>query len=141
PGLALIPLEAWLGVAYLGLFSSGLCFLMWYNSINLIGASRTGIFINIVPIAALFSSWLILGEQLTPVHLLGAALVVIGVTVTNYPRGGDSAGEKRGRPLSRPLAILVGDHRVGQPAELLDLDGDRIPLLQEDGRFAGKAHP
>lgn len=94
--LSLIPLEAWLGVAYLGLFSSGLCFLMWYNSINLIGASRTGIFINIVPISALFFSWLILGEQLTPVHLLGAALVVIGVTVTNYPEGGIRRVKKEG---------------------------------------------
>jgi drug/metabolite transporter (DMT)-like permease len=96
PGLALIPLEAWLGVAYLGLLSSGLCFLMWYNSINLIGASRTGIFINIVPIAALFSSWLILGEQLTLMHLLGAALVIIGVTVTNYPEGGIRRARKEG---------------------------------------------
>ena len=57
------------------------------------------------------------------------------------PRGGDSAGEKRGRPLSRPLTILVGDHRVGQSTELFDFDGDRVPILQEDRRFAGKAHP
>jgi drug/metabolite transporter (DMT)-like permease len=95
-GLSSIPWPAWLGLGYLGLFSSGLCFLMWYNSINLIGASRTGVFINIVPIAALFFSWLILGEKLTPMHLLGAALVIIGVTVTNYPQRGMGRARRGG---------------------------------------------
>jgi drug/metabolite transporter (DMT)-like permease len=75
--------EVWLGVLYLGLLGSALGFLWYYEGVQRIGPSRTGVFINIVPVSSILLAVLILDEPLYPSLAVGAVLVVGGVYLMN----------------------------------------------------------
>lgn len=78
----------WGNLAYLGLFGTVLGFVWYYEGIRAIGPSRASLFINFVPISAIFLAHLILDEPLTPSLLIGAILVVTGVTLNQLPVSG-----------------------------------------------------
>lgn len=73
----------WLGLLYLGLFGSAIGFIWYYQGIRVIGPSRAGVFINIVPVSALVLAFLILAEPVDGSLIIGALLVGAGVTCTN----------------------------------------------------------
>ena len=75
-------LAAWASVFYLGFFGTVLGFVWYYEGIKRIGPVRAGLFINFVPISAVFLAFLILGEPLTLSLLIGAFLVSSGVYLT-----------------------------------------------------------
>jgi drug/metabolite transporter (DMT)-like permease len=73
---------AWASIFYLGLFGTVLGFVWYYEGIKRIGPVRAGLFINFVPVSAVFLSFLILDEPLTVSLLIGAVLVSSGVYLT-----------------------------------------------------------
>jgi drug/metabolite transporter (DMT)-like permease len=73
---------AWACVLYLGVFGTVLGFVWYYEGIKRIGPVRAGLFINFVPVSAVFLAYLILGEPVTLSLLIGAALVSSGVYLT-----------------------------------------------------------
>jgi drug/metabolite transporter (DMT)-like permease len=82
--LPAISVADWLSLCYLGIFGTAIGFSLYYRGIDKIGPTRAGIFINLVPLFALFLSWLILDESIKPMVLVGGALVLCGVSMTNY---------------------------------------------------------
>ncbi|MEN9531960.1 MAG: hypothetical protein RIQ83_1184 [Pseudomonadota bacterium] len=68
----------WL-ILYAGIPTSALSPWLWMQGIALLGASRTAIFMNLLPVmtAALAISWL--GEKLTSYHLIGGGMTLLGV--------------------------------------------------------------
>jgi drug/metabolite transporter (DMT)-like permease len=76
----------WTSLAYLGIFGTAIGFSLYYRAIQKIGATRTGIFINLVPVFSLILSWLILEETITGIVLAGGILILSGVSLTNYAR-------------------------------------------------------
>lgn len=84
--LGAISLADWTSLAYLGIGGTAIGFSLYYRGIKKIGASKAGIFINLVPIFSLLLSRMILGESLKPVVLAGGLLVLFGVSLTNYRR-------------------------------------------------------
>lgn len=76
-------LRAWCGVLYLGFFGSALGFCWYYEGVKIIGPSRSGVFINIVPVSSIILARLILAEKLDPSLGAGAALIFFGVYLTN----------------------------------------------------------
>lgn len=79
--LAAISTGTWLGVVYAGLLSIGLAYLLWYRGVQRLGNSRTAVYSNLVPVAALTTAWLWLGEVPTPIQILGATVILLGLTV------------------------------------------------------------
>jgi drug/metabolite transporter (DMT)-like permease len=75
--------ESWLGVIYLGFFGTVLGFLWYYQGIRSIGPMKASIFINFVPVSALFLSYFLLQEPLNITLFLGTVMVVGGVYLTN----------------------------------------------------------
>jgi drug/metabolite transporter (DMT)-like permease len=73
----------WASLAYLGIGGTALGFSHYYQGIKKIGAMRAGIFINLVPLFSILLSWLILGESVKNIVLVGGLLVLTGVTLTN----------------------------------------------------------
>lgn len=67
----------WAVVAVCLLYAVGLVSL--FTSASRIGPLRTSLVMNIEPIIAIGTSWLILGQGLAPAQLFGAALVLAGV--------------------------------------------------------------
>jgi drug/metabolite transporter (DMT)-like permease len=86
--LSAISVVSWISLAYLGLGGTALGFSLYYIGIKKIGASRAGIFINLVPVFSILLSWFILGETIRPAVLAGGLLVLTGVTMANYRQAG-----------------------------------------------------
>jgi drug/metabolite transporter (DMT)-like permease len=76
----------WLCIFYLGIFGTVVGFVWYYQGVERLGPTRAGLFINFVPVFAILSALLILGESVTPSLAVGAALVVSGVYLTNRHR-------------------------------------------------------
>jgi drug/metabolite transporter (DMT)-like permease len=74
----------WLSLAFLGIFGTALGFSFYYRAIQRIGASRSGVFINLVPLFSIVLSWLILGETIRPAVITGGIMLMSGVALTNY---------------------------------------------------------
>jgi drug/metabolite transporter (DMT)-like permease len=79
-----VSLATWLGLAFIAVFGSVLAFVIWFKSVGEIGASRTAIYNNLIPPMAILIAWVTLGENLTLLQALGAAVVIFGVTLTRF---------------------------------------------------------
>jgi drug/metabolite transporter (DMT)-like permease len=64
---------SWMSAAFLGLGGTTIAFLLFLKGLAQIGASRTSIFINLVPVFGVLFSSLLLGESLGGATLLGGA--------------------------------------------------------------------
>jgi drug/metabolite transporter (DMT)-like permease len=79
---SLVPLKAWLALAYIGLMTSVVSYSIWYWALARMEASKLSIFQNLQPIFATILSVLLVGESLSTSFYLGGALVIGGVLLT-----------------------------------------------------------
>lgn len=70
------------GLIYLSLICSALCYGIWYHSLSRYPVSVMGAFILIQPLMGPLYGWLLRGEEMKPGSLIGALLVLLGVTLT-----------------------------------------------------------
>lgn len=90
--LAGVSAGAWVGVVYAGLLSLALAYLLWYRGVGILGNTRTAIYSNLVPVMALLTAWLWLGEVPAILQLLGAAIILGGLTVARFAQSVRSGG-------------------------------------------------
>ncbi len=83
PAPAAVSSKVWIALAYLGVVGTVIAFVWYYDGIRKIGATRTSIFNNLVPVFALILSVLILHEEVSWYTWLGGFLVIGGVLLTN----------------------------------------------------------
>lgn len=76
----------WAIVAVCLLYAVGLVSL--FTSASRIGPLRTSLIMNVEPIIAIGTSWLLLGQGLAPAQLFGAALVIAGVVGAQMGKAG-----------------------------------------------------
>ena len=81
-----IELPQWFSLFYLGFFGTALGFSLYYQAIKRIGATRSGVFFNLVPLFAIILSWFILDESIKTIVIIGGVILLTGVTITNYCR-------------------------------------------------------
>ncbi len=72
-----------LSVLYLGLGASIICFLIWNKAIGYLGAGRTALFGNLIPVFSSIGSVLLLHEKITFVHLVSFLFIVTGLALAN----------------------------------------------------------
>ena len=80
-----LSISGWAALAYLGFLGTGLGFVWFYQGIQEIGPSKAAVFINFVPVSAAALGALMLGEPIDVSFLVGGALVLTGVALTNKP--------------------------------------------------------
>jgi len=80
-----------LGIAYLSLFSSVLAYLLLNYAFRFLEASRVAVFVNLTPVVAVASAYVLLDERFTAGQLVAAAIVVAGVWVANTGSGAKDA--------------------------------------------------
>lgn len=78
PALALL--------GYMALLGSVLPMLLWLTGVRHLGASRVGIVATIEPVVTMIVAFLLLGERLEPLQLLGVAAVLAGIGVLQTER-------------------------------------------------------
>jgi len=74
---------AWGCLLFFGILATGFGFSWYYEGVRAIGPTKAGVFINLVPVTAVFLGWLLLGEPLSSSLALGGTLVLAGVWLTN----------------------------------------------------------
>ncbi|BDQ34644.1 DMT family transporter [Pseudodesulfovibrio portus] len=77
--LADIPVAAWLGVGYLGLFVTLGAFGLYNMAMTFMPAGKAAMAINLVSPVALIAGWLLLGESMTPMQLIACSVIGFGV--------------------------------------------------------------
>ncbi|SEQ84929.1 MULTISPECIES: DMT family transporter [Pseudomonas] len=82
-------------LAYLGVIGSALAYIWYYDGIKRIGATQSGVFIALNPVSAVLMGVVILGEQLTPLMVVGGGLVLLGIYYCNKPTKVISLGVSR----------------------------------------------
>ena len=84
--LASYSADAWLSLLFLGILGTAAGFSLYYRAIRRIGAARSSVFINLVPLFSILLAWLILGESLKISVLAGGVILLTGVYLTNRRR-------------------------------------------------------
>jgi drug/metabolite transporter (DMT)-like permease len=74
-------------LGYVGVLASVVAYAAWNQGVAELGAQRSGAFLHLLPAFAAVLSALLLGEALRAYHLIGIALVVLGVRLAG--RAGD----------------------------------------------------
>jgi len=75
--------NGWLGVAFLGIFCSGLAYIAWYDALQALSAAQTGAFLYIEPLVAVVVAFFALGEPVTFISLIGGGVILFGVWLVN----------------------------------------------------------
>lgn len=93
----------WFGILYLALFSSFIAYICYTEGVKRIGASRSAVFVNLVPVVGVTASVLI-GETIDPlVHLTSFICIFLGIMLVNYK------GNKQSNPSNQ---IDFGDPSI-----------------------------
>jgi len=72
----------WIALVYSALFALCVAYTIWYIAVREIGSARTSVYSNLVPIVAMLTAVVFLGELMTIPRLAGAAAVLLGVALT-----------------------------------------------------------
>jgi drug/metabolite transporter (DMT)-like permease len=76
-------IDLFLAILYLGLGASVICFLIWNIAIGKLGAGRTALFGNLIPVFSSIEAVLILNEQFTWIHVVSMIIVFTGIVLAN----------------------------------------------------------
>ena len=68
---------------FLGVLGTAVAFVWYYEGITRLGAARTVVFNNLVPVFSVLFGWLLLGEPVSASLLAGGVLAVAGVFLVN----------------------------------------------------------
>jgi drug/metabolite transporter (DMT)-like permease len=70
-------------ILYLGIGASVICFFIWNISISILGAGRTSLFGNLIPIFSSLGAVIILNEEFSWIHIVSMIIVFSGLLLAN----------------------------------------------------------
>jgi drug/metabolite transporter (DMT)-like permease len=82
-GAFTLGVAAAVSISYLAVFPSIVAFFCWNRGVELIGANRAGLFINLIPVFASLMAIIWLGESLKAFHIIGMLLIFSGMILFN----------------------------------------------------------
>lgn len=97
--------NALIAVVWLGIFGSGLAYLINFRLLARLGATRTAILAYFLPIVGIVTGALMFGEQIDQVVAIGTGLVIVGIALVNSRMGerrifGRQAPDRSSEPAS-----------------------------------------
>jgi drug/metabolite transporter (DMT)-like permease len=72
----------WGIVVYAGVLSISVAYALWNRGVRRLGNSRTAVYSNLVPVVALLTAWITLGERPTGMQVAGAVVILWGLRMT-----------------------------------------------------------
>jgi drug/metabolite transporter (DMT)-like permease len=76
----------WLAIGYSAFFALCIAYTIWYAAVREIGSARTSVYSNLVPLVAMATAVVFLGEPVVASKVFGAAAVIVGVALTRVGR-------------------------------------------------------
>ena len=77
--LALPSLYTWSSLVALGVLSTALAYVLYFQILSRAGATNIALVTLLVPVSAIFLGWLILNETLELNHIIGMSLIALGL--------------------------------------------------------------
>lgn len=73
----------WSALIFLGIFCSGLAYVLWAEAMNELPANKVGAFLYLEPFVTVFTAWLLLNENITLLMIGSGIVIIIGVIMVN----------------------------------------------------------
>ena len=84
---------AWLALGFSAVFALYVAYMIWFTAVQRLGNTRTSVYSNMVPIAAMLVARFWLGEEIGMLKIAGAAAIILGVALTKVQFGAPSIAE------------------------------------------------
>jgi drug/metabolite transporter (DMT)-like permease len=75
--------RGWLAMIYLGVFTTGLAYIAWFDALSQLPAAQTGAFLFVEPLTSMAVASVILNEKITLVSVLGGMVILVGIWMVN----------------------------------------------------------
>jgi len=73
----------WLMVLFLGLFCSGISYVIWAQALRDMESAKVGAFLYLEPLVTVITAWFFLSEKITFLMIISGLLITIGVIIVN----------------------------------------------------------
>jgi drug/metabolite transporter (DMT)-like permease len=87
-----VPGEAWLPLLGMGLVATAVAIRTFYAGVRRVGGARAALISTVEPIYSIVMAMILFGERLTPIQVLGGALVIGGVVLAETGRSDGGRG-------------------------------------------------
>lgn len=71
---------------FLGIGAAALCFVTWNMALKRLGAVKTSVYIYAIPVIALVTAYIVLGEKKSFLSLVGVVLTLLGLIISEIKR-------------------------------------------------------
>ncbi|PKQ31777.1 MAG: EamA family transporter [Actinobacteria bacterium HGW-Actinobacteria-2] len=119
-----VPVDAWLELAYLGVFPGLVAFGLYNSALRGMPATSAAMAINAIPAVAVVAGWAVLGEALTPVQLGASAAIIAAVGFAEWATS--DTHREPSASLNAPPTESVGAGMIGDDVRDAELSG-RLP--------------
>jgi drug/metabolite transporter (DMT)-like permease len=106
-----VPASTWAAITYLALVVTVVAIVLWFRGLAVIPASIAGAFTGMIPVTAVISAALLLGERVGWPHVAGIACVLAGIVMVATARG-----KAIGQALPESVEIVPGERKTGPGA-------------------------
>ncbi len=73
----------WISILFLGIFCSGISYVLWAQSLKDMDSSKVGAFLYLEPFVTVFSAWIFLHENITLLMIISGIIIITGVIIVN----------------------------------------------------------
>lgn len=74
---------SWICILFLGIFCSGIAYVLWAQSLKDMDSSKVGAFLYVEPFVTVFSAWILLNENITLLMIVSGIIIITGVIIVN----------------------------------------------------------
>lgn len=99
--IGVMSVQSWAEMGYMTVFATVIAFVLWNKGIHDVGASKTSLYLNLVPINTTWIAVVIYGASLSWQQLCGMALVIVSVLIATVQPQPALPSEKDGMVVSK----------------------------------------
>ena len=74
---------SWVAVSFLGLFCSGIAYVIWAYALREMESAKVGAFLYFEPFVTVLAAWIFLAETITILMILSGIIITIGIFMVN----------------------------------------------------------
>ncbi len=78
-----LSVNGWISILFLGLFCSGIAYVIWAYSLRELESAKVGAFLYFEPLVTVLAAWVLLSESITVLMILSGVIIIFGVILVN----------------------------------------------------------
>jgi len=78
-----LSLNGWISILFLGLFCSGIAYVIWAYSLRDLESAKVGTFLYFEPLVTVVAAWVLLSESITALMIFSGIIITLGVVLVN----------------------------------------------------------